>query len=124
MIDRAASVDPLEARKRLTFEQAEGAEPVPSQLKLKELSPRLRALLWEVIFRSLERSRIRNGRHDELLPPWEDIFYAMHVDREHRMADDFTNDFHVLLGATKTIFMGGDYVQVFGWIQHVLRSSR
>jgi hypothetical protein len=32
-------------RKHLTFEQAEGAEPLPEQLKLRELSPQLRAQL-------------------------------------------------------------------------------
>jgi hypothetical protein len=38
--------DPYAERKKLTFEQAEGAEPLPTQLKLKELSPLLRSALW------------------------------------------------------------------------------
>ena len=46
-----------EDRKRLTFEQAEGAEPLPSQLKLKEVSNELRALLWNIFFRELSRRR-------------------------------------------------------------------
>jgi hypothetical protein len=36
--------DPFEWRKGLTFEQAEGAAPLPTQLKPKELSQRLRSL--------------------------------------------------------------------------------
>jgi hypothetical protein len=42
-----------EDRKRLTFEQAEGAEPLSSQLKLKEVSPELRARLWAIFYRIL-----------------------------------------------------------------------
>jgi hypothetical protein len=38
-----------EDRKRLTFEQAEGAEPLPSQLELQEISPELRARLWSIL---------------------------------------------------------------------------
>jgi hypothetical protein len=37
--------DPHAERKRLTFEQAEGVEALPSQLQLKELSKQLRAML-------------------------------------------------------------------------------
>src|SRR5947207_1400575 len=44
-------------RKRLTFAQAEGAEPLPSQLALKEISPELRARLWAVVYNSLEKSK-------------------------------------------------------------------
>jgi hypothetical protein len=44
----------FEERKRLTFEQAEGAEPLPSQLKPKELSKELRALLFEAIWLSMK----------------------------------------------------------------------
>lgn len=45
--------DPYRDRKRLTFEEAEGIEPLPSQLQLKELSPQLRAKLWKVILESM-----------------------------------------------------------------------
>jgi hypothetical protein len=113
--------DPLEARKRITFEQAEGAEALPAQLKPKEISPRLRALLWEAIYLSLERSHISVHRGSEFLEPWANIFYVLHVDREHGMVDEFQNDFHRLAQKTKTTIATGNYVQVFGWIQYVLR---
>jgi hypothetical protein len=48
--------DPYAERRRLTFEQAEGAEPLPTQLKRKELSQELRALLWNALYRSLRSS--------------------------------------------------------------------
>ena len=113
--------DPLEARKRLSFEQAEGAEALPSQLEPKQLSKRLRALLWEAIYLSLERSHIHRGQGGEFLDPWAQIFYALHVDREHRMVDEFENDFFRLVQKTKITIEVGSYVEVFGWIQYVLR---
>jgi hypothetical protein len=118
---RLVSKSELEERKRLTFEQAEGIEPLPSQLKLKEVSPRLRALLWEAIYRSLERGSYPIQGVRQFLDSWENIFYALHVDREHKMVDDFRNDFRQLVAQTKAIIMNGDYVRIFGWIQYVLR---
>ena len=50
--------DPYAERKKLSFEQAEGVEPLPAQLKLKEVSPRLRAALWRVVHDSLHEARI------------------------------------------------------------------
>ena len=104
---------PLEDRKHLTFEQAEGAESLPSQLKPKELSAQLRALLWETIYKSIEECRFRTG---ELLEPWERISYLIHVDRHHGMADEFVSDFHGFVARTKPILVRGDYLAVFGWI--------
>ena len=41
--------DSLAARKKLTFEQAEGLEPLPSQLKRGEISKEFRAIVWDVL---------------------------------------------------------------------------
>ena len=106
----------------MTFEQAEGTDPLPSQLKLKQLSPQLRALLWEAISRSLQRSHYNGSDGSELLEPWEGIFYAIHVHRDHGMADDFRNDYYELIAKAKEVIAKGNYASVFGWIQFVLRS--
>jgi hypothetical protein len=45
--------DPYADRKKLSFEQAEGVEPLPRQLRLKEISPELRALLWREVHGSI-----------------------------------------------------------------------
>src|ERR1700733_11463530 len=111
--------DPYADRRRLTFEQAEGAEPLPSQLKPKELSPRLRAFLWEVIYSTLKQAHYEDS--DELYEPWETIFYTLHIERSHKPADEFENSFYELVGDTKSTIMTGDYLEVFGWIQSVLR---
>jgi hypothetical protein len=50
-------------RTKLTFEQAEGLEPLPTQLKPKELPIRLRNSFWFFLHRRLERATNRdNGR--------------------------------------------------------------
>jgi hypothetical protein len=101
----SASDDPYADRRKLTFEQAERAVPLPSQLKLKEISQELRARLWNVIYThlhgvtaypSMGRSYFRS--------PWVDILRHMHVHRDHAMADDFENDARKLTANVKQIF--------------------
>ncbi|MFB2563661.1 hypothetical protein [Rhizobium sp. IMFF44] len=41
-------------RKSITFKQAEGLEPLPSQLNLKELSPVIKARFWGYIYSQIE----------------------------------------------------------------------
>jgi hypothetical protein len=80
--------------------------------------------LWHEIYSSFKQHHYRNFEGDvEFVQPRERIFYAMHVDREYLMADDFRNDFAVLVGKMKKTIMHGDYIQVFGWIQYALRSG-
>jgi hypothetical protein len=43
-------------RKNISFEQAEGALPLPAQLKLKELSQELRARLWHEISKAFSQA--------------------------------------------------------------------
>ena len=85
--------DPYAERKKITFEQAERAAPLPSQLKLKEISQELRAQLWRVIYAHLYVATQYHSMGGSFLrPPWEGIFEYMHVDRDHAMADEFAND--------------------------------
>jgi hypothetical protein len=115
--------DDFEDRKQLSFEQAEGAEPLPSQLKLKEVSQQLRAPLWRLVYGSMAQSKQvpAHGSGDYLGPPWAIILMDMHTLRHHRMADDFANKFRTLTAEAKNVFEHGDYVAVFGWLQWVLR---
>jgi hypothetical protein len=108
-------------RKRLTFAQAEGAEPLPSQLRLKEVSQRLRSRLWLVIYGFLEGSTHRFGSRVEFFDDWDRVFFDLHVHFRDGFADDYTNDAYQLTAAAKQIVAEGDYIEVFGWIQFVLR---
>jgi AbiJ N-terminal domain 4 len=115
--------DPLEARKRMTFEQAEGVEPLPTQLKLKELSPALRAALWAVVLESVQDCYHAEQFGSYVGEPWASILKDYHIYRLHRMADTFSVSTKVVPHELKTIFEKGDYVKVFGFLQFVLRHS-
>ena len=117
----STSDDPYAERKKLTFEQAEGAEPVPTQLKLKEISPRLRAALWRVVHDSLQQARLfpDYAPAARLERPWVEILRDMYTYRYHRMT--FRNDADALIGEVQAIFNDGDYIAIFGWLQWVLR---
>jgi hypothetical protein len=103
--------------KRLTFEQAEGAEPLPSQLQPKELSSELRALLWEVFHKSMQQG----FASDVYGNPWNVIPYNLHIYRYHRLADEYiSTSYYVVI---KTILLHGNYLDVFGTVQWILRDS-
>lgn len=111
-------------RKNLTFEQAEGAVPVPVQLQLKEVSPELRALLWNRFYRRLNaatKSDVMGEVPSWLENPWQQILRDMHVYRDHQMVDDFNNRSSVQIERVRSIFEKGDYLAVFGTIQWILR---
>jgi hypothetical protein len=118
--------DPYEQRKRTTFEQAEGAAPLPTQLQLKEVSKELRAVLFRVVYDSFEKHHeypSMGGHHAYFIEPWKGILRHLHIYRDHRMADDFENDSDAHVKATRLIFEKGDYLKIFGWLQEVLRAN-
>jgi len=118
--------DEYQHRKRLTFEQAEGVEPLPAQLQLGELSDKLRISLWAVFYESFQSSISRGssiafGTRPFFVHPWSQILYDKHVHRDHEMADEFDGHCEALVPALKAIFEDGDYIDVFGFVQWVLR---
>jgi hypothetical protein len=115
-----------EDKKRLTFEQAEGAEPLPSQLELREISPELRARLWAIFHRILAGSREARpmGPLPDLVGPLVRVLYDWYVDRCFKPSDEFTQSYPHWVGELKSIFMQGDYVAVLGFVQWVLRHKQ
>ena len=112
--------EPLD-RAKLTFEQAEGAVPLPRQLELQEVSPQLRAQLWQYIHDSIERS-MRSGEYGLYIGgSWEAILRSMHVDHYHRMIDDYVSDWYVHRKWLRRVFQDGSYTDVLGFLQGVLR---
>jgi hypothetical protein len=114
--------DSIEHRKQLTFEQAEGAMPLPSQLQLREVSKQLRSLLWSAVHRYLADDTVRNNYGpDFLADTWATILQDVHVYRQHRMIDDFENNARELIKETRYVFERGTYLQIFGWLEFVLK---
>jgi len=105
-------------RKHLTFEQAEGIEPLPTQLRPKEISKELRARLWAVVYASL---RADDDGMGEVEGDWLEIAFDFHVRRSHRMADDFDTSMYRVSLPLKAVFQEGEYGQVFGLVQWLLR---
>jgi hypothetical protein len=115
-----------EDRKRLTFEQAEGAEPLPSQLKLMEVSPELRARLWDIFFNELRDASggVYFERIGDVQEPFLSLLYDWHVTRCFNAADEFTSSCAYWLEELKSVFMQGDYLKTFGFVQWVLRHDK
>jgi hypothetical protein len=80
----------------------------------------VRVLLWEVIYSNVRRSW-SGGGSGFLTRPWEKIFYDKHVYRDHQPADEFYNVAKNLVEGLKTVFLHGDYTQVLGFVQWLLR---
>ena len=113
-------------RKQLTFEQAEGAAPLPTQLRPGEISPPLRAKLWEPIFDHLSSTKESAGYGRPLClgSPWSRILRDYHVQHEHKMADAFDAKLSIHIDRLSSLFKEGVYTRVFGFIQFVLRHNR
>jgi hypothetical protein len=116
------SIDSYAARKQISFAQAEGVEPLPQQLKLKEVSKQLCAELWSIIHLSLMQERAVIHGHWGFEPNglWLTVLYRKHVERDHLMSDEFTNDFNFLVGQLKRIFTSQNYVTVFDFLTWLL----
>lgn len=111
--------DPYELRRRLTFEQAEGAEPLPSQLLPKEISQELRAKVWLAFHAALQKHW--TGERFVVAPPWSAILFEWHVARLHLMADDFNERFEPQKQRLKDVIEHGDYLAFFGLLQWLMR---
>jgi hypothetical protein len=106
-------------RKKLTFEQAEGAEPLPTQLKLKELSPLLRSAIWAAIYRDMADTQYRGALSDF----WEGFTHDWHVYRAHRPADEYSPSFEFWTQEFKTIVFAHTYTDLLGLLQRILRTD-
>lgn len=115
-------------RRRMTFEQAEGVEPLPSQLQLKEISPELSARLFDLIHSEYSRSsKYFEGGFSgsvRLIDPWKTVLRRNHIERNHQASDEFTDDFNINLSHIKKIMFRRNYTEIFGFLQFALRTRR
>jgi hypothetical protein len=110
-------IDNLE-RHDMTFEQAEGAELLPTQLNLREISKELRARLWEVIYYDITN---QVDHHKRLFGSWYDVLHDFYVKRKFMMVDEISARWDWNLSQLKRIISSGDYIAVFGFLQFVIR---
>jgi hypothetical protein len=115
--------DEIQRRKDLTFEQAEGLAPLPTQLARTEVSQELRAVLWKYIHEQIDETAEMGGMGFHLGKPWKHILEQVHVYREHRL-DDFQTELRPALAAVRQVFEQGSYSAIYGWLQFVLGINR
>jgi hypothetical protein len=109
-------------RSEITFEQAEGLEPLPTQMALKTLSTPLRARLF-----SLLANHIASGTPKDLFDNYEQIGY----DWRHTYGDyligkgtfptDIDYGFSAVLATLDRVFRKGSYSAVLGFVEFCVR---
>lgn len=115
--------DDLETRKRLTFKQAEGIDPLPTQMKRNEVTSVLRARLWELLFISISPEKRSNVAYvmTNVDPVWAYVLQDEFVGRRGGAAHQFNA---LLPNAVKDlypIFEKGSYAEIFDFIQFIVR---
>lgn len=108
----------ISQRDKISFAQAEGLAPLPSQLRLKELSPAMRSRLWaEVHFQLQFQDQGRYYLSTSVFRVLQDWY----VDEQHGFVDDLSAARDSWVDALRPIFEEGSYVDVLGLIQYWVR---
>ena len=116
--------DQYEERKRLTFEQAEGLAPLPSQLNRTEITPVLRARFWILFNDIIERFSHFTLSAYYMTSPWDDIVRDEYVYRHGGFIDGETHRKVVAQERFKRIIQFGTYDELYGLIQFVLHHPK
>lgn len=106
-------------RKSLTFEQAEGLAPLPTQLDRKVLSKELRAKLWAFVHSRMlpQYTAILSGTG-----PWRTILVDIHVNHHHLRIDKFNSN--GIIDRIGDLFEKGEYQKVYGWLEAILKHNQ
>lgn len=130
-------VDDLESRKSLSFLQAEGAEPLPTQLERSAMPRSLRAKLWRLVYSWIEaytckgtqdrryHTLSRNGySYNDIWGEIEEILRDEYVEHSHGFMHNFSNDAPIVIKRLEPIFSKGSYLQIYSFLQYVLRHKK
>jgi len=117
-------LDPLAERKRITFEQAEGVAPLPSQLKRGEISQEFRAVIWRILEIEFERAtpEVEWGESGiySIGQPWLNILRDAHTLHHHELGY-FRQGYREVTRSVRDIIGTGSWSQVLGWLEFVLK---
>jgi AbiJ N-terminal domain 4 len=112
----------LEERHKLTFAQAEGAEPLPLQLRPSEISRRLRISIWSAVRNSmLEHSHDSDFEGHFLVGPWAEATKILAFEHFLDPDDDYDNDFDHWSMRLKHTFLNKSYIEFYGTLQALCR---
>lgn len=122
MANESTTEDTVVDRRNLTFLQAEGAEPLPAQLALREVSKELSAKLWYVFHESIKKTVLTTPYFASRLGgAWCSILQDWFVNHEHGFVDEFTNEADAWILVLKVKFTNRRYLEVFEFVQFVIR---
>ena len=116
----------MEERRGLTFGQAEGREPLPTQLALRTIDAQLAAVLWAVVHESLiaciGSPGSAYGGNEIIVDPWKNILRSWWVVSQHENIDEFP-DARSIFKIVKHVITFRDYVVTFNFIQFVIQNE-
>lgn len=110
-------------RTTLSFKQAEGLIPLPSQLRPREVSSELRAVLYAVLLASYQRDKYVGGGRIKISGRWRPILERWHIFVLHLPADEFNDKFDFQVGELKSLLFTGNYADIFHFLTFVVRDA-
>lgn len=110
-------------RSKITFEQAEGTDALPSQLALGELSKEARALIWNELYVSLREDHREKTVYEvaRVTGSWNQILRHFHVQRLHQPSDEFDTAWDFQIEFVKSTIFETQYDKALGFLQWTLR---
>jgi hypothetical protein len=105
-------------RTQITFGQAEGVSPLPSQQQLKTVSPETRAALWALIHGNLTFFQ------RQISGEWAVVLRDWHVTREFKAIDEFLEGYESVVPKLKNLIFNGTYVEIFDFLQFAIRHRK
>jgi hypothetical protein len=104
-------------RKQLTFQQAEGLESLPTQLRYDEISPSLRSNVWAFFYQSYAS----NAHHGFIQGYWNELLFDFHVKYLHFPADKYSSYSENATKELKARIHSKKYTDFYGVIQWIIR---
>ncbi len=111
-------------RDELTFSQAEGLDPLPRPLRLRELPSELRNDIFNALMESLSASVTPDFIYDEkktINDPWLRLLAVKHTKFDHRPIDEFNPDLEDVVAELKTFILRQPYNRVLDLLQFLVR---
>lgn len=106
----------------LTFSQKEGYEEVPGPLRLEQLPPEARTMIWNVLYDQLVKTRhVSEYGMVSVGDVWVTILVSKHIDLDYRPLDEWNDRFADNCGELKHRVMEDSFNRVFDLVQFIMR---
>lgn len=113
---------PAPDRRTLTFSQAEGAEAIPSQLALRQISRPLAVQLWDILYSSIVGDMRMYNKSYSLGVMWTNVLIEYHMEVLGQFSSTFSDEFVTWRDRLQKLFSDGNYIKILELVQFVIRS--